>query len=152
MVIPDLVSDPARLIAYARSAKQSVLKKETAYALAEELGIHLSEHGGTGQGIIGALAGAGLRLYGHDGRVKGKVEVAADGAVLTVADLLERSGFAAIRAMDGQNPEPAEQILVTEGRIKAILQNWQAVVPVIKAGQAEPYQWRTLCKDEYKLY
>ena len=50
------------LIFYGRRAKQEVLTKDEAYALAKDIGAHLSEHGGTGGGVIGALAGIGLRL------------------------------------------------------------------------------------------
>ena len=31
----------------------------------------LPGYGGTGQGVVGALAGVGLRLYGDDGRFRG---------------------------------------------------------------------------------
>ena len=58
------VSGPKALIGFGQTAKDSVLTKSDAYGLAQRLGIHLSEHGGTGQGVIGALAGAGLRLIG----------------------------------------------------------------------------------------
>ena len=58
--------------------RSSVLTKDDAYSLAEELGVHLSEHGGTGIGVIGALAGAGLKMTGNDGRFKGKFRLNAD--------------------------------------------------------------------------
>ncbi len=50
------------LINYGKKAKVEVITKENAYSLARELGIYLEEHGGEGIGVIGALAGAGLRL------------------------------------------------------------------------------------------
>jgi len=59
------------MIAYGKRATLEVLNKESAYDLATRLGIHLSEHGGTGQGVIGALAGIGLRLSGNHGEAKG---------------------------------------------------------------------------------
>jgi len=59
------------LVSYGRRATLEVLGKESAYDLAALLGIHLSEHGGTGQGVIGALAGIGLRLSGNHGEAKG---------------------------------------------------------------------------------
>ena len=49
-----------------------------AYLLAEQFPeLSLSEHGGTGDGVIGALAGVGLRLSGSDGRIKGKIDHAS---------------------------------------------------------------------------
>ena len=65
------IADIKELIRFGRTAKQEVLTKDAAYDLARRQRVHLSEHGGTGQGIIGALAGIGLRLSGNDGRFKG---------------------------------------------------------------------------------
>jgi len=65
-IVPlDTLKDKQELINYGHNAKKNVLSKETAYALAKKLDIHLSEHGGTGIGVIGALAGTGLRLSGN---------------------------------------------------------------------------------------
>ena len=55
-------------------AKQVVLTKSNAYKLAKKLDIHLSEHGGSGQGVIGALAGVALRLTANDGRFWRKIK------------------------------------------------------------------------------
>ena len=59
IAVIDRLPESDELIRFGRSAKASVLTKESAYELARRVGIHLSEHGGTGQGVIGALAGAG---------------------------------------------------------------------------------------------
>jgi tRNA(Ile2) C34 agmatinyltransferase TiaS len=64
----DLTDDMVkRLAAYGKCAKTMILRKWEACKLAESMPdqIHLSEHGGTGEGIIGALAGCGLRLSGQ---------------------------------------------------------------------------------------
>ena len=62
-IVPQLRPDAQEaFISYGRRAKQEVLTKDEAYALAKDIGAHLSEHGGTGGGVIGALAGIGLRL------------------------------------------------------------------------------------------
>ncbi|MGL1931980.1 MAG: hypothetical protein OCC45_09485 [Desulfotalea sp.] len=70
------------LIEFGKKAKVEVLNKNTAYQLAEDLKIHLSEHGGTGDGIIGAIAGIGLRLYGNDGRYRGWYHLGPAGTTL----------------------------------------------------------------------
>ena len=44
--------DASRLIAFGRSAKEQIRTKRQAYDLARETGIHLSEHGGTGDGVV----------------------------------------------------------------------------------------------------
>lgn len=66
------------LAAFGRRAQREICSKDQAYKLAESIPwLQLSEHGGTGQGVIGALAGAGLRLAGNDGRFRGKWDLAA---------------------------------------------------------------------------
>lgn len=67
-----------RLGAFGRKAKAELCTKEEAYALAQATPwLTLSEHGGTGDGVIGALAGVGLRLGGSDGRFRGRWNLAA---------------------------------------------------------------------------
>ncbi len=90
-----------KLVDYGRRAKRQVLSKKDAYALAAEIGVHLSEHGGTGQGVIGALAGAGLRLGGNDGRFKGKHLVKSVDGWASVADIYEQTGVDEVRGVDG---------------------------------------------------
>lgn len=68
----DQLKEPDRLIAYGKRAQNEVIQKSEAYALAEEIGgTILEEYGGTGIGVIGALAGVGLRLSGCDGTFRG---------------------------------------------------------------------------------
>ena len=69
-VVSQQVSD---LIAFGNRAKQVYCPKDSAYAVASAIPwVSLSEHGGDGQGVVGALAGVGLRLSGSDGRFRGK--------------------------------------------------------------------------------
>lgn len=68
----DQLKEPDRLIAYGKRAQNEVIQKSEAYALAEEIGgTILEEYGGAGIGVIGALAGVGLRLSGCDGTFRG---------------------------------------------------------------------------------
>ena len=61
------------LVAFGRRAKRVYCPKESAYGVAQGIPwVSLSEHGGDGQGVVGALAGIGLRLSGSDGRFRGK--------------------------------------------------------------------------------
>lgn len=69
----DQLSDADALIDFGRRAQKEVLTKEEAYEVAKKAGgVRLEEFGGTGMGIIGALAGIGLRLSGNDGTLRGK--------------------------------------------------------------------------------
>ena len=89
------------LINYGKNAKKNILNKKIAYDLAASLKVHLSEHGGTGDGIIGALAGTGLRLSGNDGRLKGHFLVGDINDTLTVKELLKRTGADIVKTEDG---------------------------------------------------
>lgn len=58
----------ASVIAFGRSAKNTVLTQDAAHHQAEASGIMLEGLGGTNGGVIGALAGVGLASSGEDGR------------------------------------------------------------------------------------
>jgi tRNA(Ile2) C34 agmatinyltransferase TiaS len=83
------------LITFGQRAKREVLCKADARALASRLGesVFLSEHGGTGDGIVGALAGCGLRMSGYDGRVKGKLKPADARRVYTIGEFCSEYGL-----------------------------------------------------------
>lgn len=53
---------------FGQMAQGRVLSKQDAVKMAEDTGIYLEELGGSGDGIIGALAGLGLCSTGADGR------------------------------------------------------------------------------------
>lgn len=76
ILIDDTSVDYSLLIEFGKRAQSEVLTKSQAYSVAEGFGpgLHLSEHGGTGEGIIGALAGAALRAGKEEGRIKGKLQ------------------------------------------------------------------------------
>ncbi len=57
-----------KVIEWGRAAQKSILKKAAAVSLALEYDIFLVELGGTGGGIIGALAAVALRADGNSGR------------------------------------------------------------------------------------
>jgi hypothetical protein len=61
---PDVTS---RLVAFGQRAKTEVLGVDAALGLAGELGVHLSGHGESNRGVVGALAAVGLHLSGDDG-------------------------------------------------------------------------------------
>lgn len=65
-----------KLIAFGKRTKQEYCTKASAYELAQSIPwLSLTEHGGDGQGVVGALAGIGLRLSGSDGRFRGKINL-----------------------------------------------------------------------------
>ena len=87
----DRVSDPKRLIDFGFEAKKKVRKKDEAYALAASTdGVFLKELGGSGAGVIGALAGIGLRLSRSDGTLRGKEGKDLAGRVVKAAEICRR--------------------------------------------------------------
>ncbi|NLW82228.1 MAG: hypothetical protein GXY42_11225 [Desulfovibrionales bacterium] len=101
-IVPELQTDVREaLISFGLRAKREVITKDHAHSLARDAGVHLSEHGGTGGGVIGALAGVGLRLWGNDGRYRGWLHLGRGGQVMTAAALKTHPGIEDIRTPDG---------------------------------------------------
>lgn len=92
----DRVTDA--VVAFGRRAAEEVLTEDRAYDLAADAGLFLDEYGGTGEGVIGALAGIGRTATGDLGRFiaygrireyEGTVDVSqlrADGLRVVTAD------------------------------------------------------------------
>jgi len=81
-----------QLADYGLSAQEEVLCKDLAYGLAQKLGVYLVELGGTGDGVIGALAAVALSAGGNDGRyvhLRGIKEI--DG-LITAGEVKEKTG------------------------------------------------------------
>ena len=117
------------IIHFGLKAKQEVFTKEDAYNLANSLSIHLSEHGGTGQGIIGALAGIGLRLTGNDGRFKGKHKLNSDGKTATVKAILEDTTIDVVRTEAGFILDDNEYITLGD-KLKSVFLDHKSVLLV----------------------
>ena len=68
IVATDLAqADREALSEFGFAVKREIIDQATARALAPEHGVRLSGHGGTEDGVIGALAAIGLHLHGSDG-------------------------------------------------------------------------------------
>lgn len=141
------------LIEFGQRAKREVLDKDSAYNLANLLGVHLSEHGGTGDGVIGALAGVGLRLFGSDGRMRGWYSDCSEGEEISAVELLQRTG--AERAVDPAYMDVASSDIIRIGdqRIKKVLMGGKEIIPLVKAaGGGVQARWATLTKEEVKRF
>ncbi|MEQ8200336.1 MAG: hypothetical protein ABRQ24_02820 [Syntrophomonadaceae bacterium] len=154
LVIPERLTNPGWLIAYGFSAKQEVLNKDYAYDVAREMGIYLSEHGGTGDGVVGALAGSGLRLSGNDGRFRGKLSIAEPGQATTVREITARSYITRVRSKDDGRVLAEDELVEIGEVVKAVLIDREAVLmvrPLTVPGDRGAV-WRTCTKDELRCY
>lgn len=129
-----------QIIEFGLRAKQEVLTKKDAYDLAESLSIHLSEHGGTGQGVIGALAGVGLRLTGNDGRFKGQHKLHSNKKIVTVKEILAETAIDLVRTPTGLLLNE-EELLTLGDKLKSVLLNHQSVLLVESVEVNNTKQW-----------
>ncbi len=152
VAIPERITDESALISFGREAKVSILKKQDAYDLARQLGLHLSEHGGTGQGVIGALAGTGLRLSGNDGRFRGKFKIESANGIITAGEALSHSYIELVKSLDGDVLENEEFIRVDD-TVKTVLMDGKSVL-LVYSGDELPggIKWHSCTKQQIKRY
>ncbi|MDV3426836.1 MAG: hypothetical protein LIR50_06550 [Bacillota bacterium] len=152
VAVVDKLTEPEVLINFGKKAKKEILTIPEAYELAKELGIHLSEHGGTGQGVIGALAGAGLRLSGNDGRFKGKIKLESKTGMENVNYILSKTGFDRVKDINGTDLEGDETVLL--GEVKAVLSEGKSTLLVFSKYDENTGRtlWETCTKQQIKSF
>jgi len=120
-----------RLIAFGRVCCHRRVTQAEAMAAAE--GIHLSGHGGTNDGIIGAAASVGLTLYGWSGRYIELGDLRAYPEDVAVSEL-EKAGMRVV-PVDRDAVVPwLDHVVETAGWLRPRLWGGEAVVPVRQAG------------------
>ena len=129
----DPAVDCAPLAAFGARAQTEVVTKRDAYDAAEAFGadVSLSEHGGTGDGVIGALAGAGLRAGKAEGKIKGKLYPLPDRPVMTAEDFTALYGVGQIIDDAGQPLDPSTQLHFTEPT-KALFRDGKVTCVVVR--------------------
>ncbi|HBS60657.1 MAG TPA: hypothetical protein DEA44_15525 [Firmicutes bacterium] len=142
--------DRSAFISFGRRAKGEVITKDEAYKTALSHGVHLSEHGGTGQGVIGALAGAGLRLGGNDGRFKGKISLKDAAATMTVRELMSCTPIEEVHNIEGEQINPADVISI-DSEMKTVLLGHRQVLLVRPAEHAKA-RWTPATKQQLKRF
>lgn len=116
------------------------------------MGIHLSEHGGTGQGIIGALAGAGLRLSGNDGRFKGKIKISSESSIVSAGELCATGKVDLVKSLEDGIILAEDELVILGDTLKTVLLEGKAVFPVFAVAQddsARP-KWQSYSKSQLK--
>jgi hypothetical protein len=144
--------DRQSLVDFGQKAKQTILTKQQAYSLAQKLGIHLSEHGGTGDGIVGALAGIGLRLSGNDGRIRGWLRLGTVGQTTNPKALCSHPFIDGVVDEQGMDLLEDTEIILAEERLKSVLLNFRQVIPVMRTGDGQVPGWTTLTGPQVKRF
>lgn len=139
------------LIEFGEKAKLQILTKDEAYFLAAQTGVHLSEHGGTGEGVVGALAGSGLRLQGDDGRFRGWYDFGSVGTKITSKELCSHPAVDAVVNEQGYAIAPNSRVTISDDRIKTVHRNHLQVL-VVKTDSPGNDIWTTLDRREVKQY
>lgn len=153
IAVLEQLKQPELLIAFGRRAKEIVVTKQEALSLARQLGVHLSEHGGTGQGVIGALAGAGLRLSGNDGRLRGKLKIKGIDGVASVGSIRAHTNIDLVTNLEG-DLLPDNELVRLGDVVKPVLRNGKFVILVtpVVTGDTGGASWQTLTKQQLKRY
>lgn len=127
--VRDKINDLNSLIQYGFYAKSKILTKDDAYKMAREQNIFLTGIKNGGQGVIGALAGLALRIYGSDGRVKGKIYI--DQKYISVRELIKNGSVESIRLENGQSVGD-NALIIGKREIKMVCVNHKSTLLVEK--------------------
>ena len=132
------------LVEYGKLAQTEVLVKSQAINLAHKSGILLSELGGTGEGIIGALASVGLRAGGNDGRyvqLRGINDIKGQ---ITVGEILKNTAITAVVDEKG-NQVGSTEIIDSHDWIKPSIINGKPVLRIRLTNTGLPVRiWETI--------
>lgn len=153
VVVKENITEPETLIEFGKKAKRKIITIKEAYDLASILKVHLSEHGGTGQGVIGALAGVGLRMSGNDGRLKGKIKLNSETCIESVQYIKARTCFDIVKDIKGSELKDNEMIKIGES-LKAVYLNGKATLLVFSVYDeaAGRTLWKTCSKQQLSVY
>lgn len=151
VAVADGLASAGELLAFGERAKREVLGVEEAQALARRAGVHLSAHGGTGGGVIGALAAVGLRLGGNDGRLRGHLDVGAPDEVVTVRRLCAHPHVAAVATLGGELLTDDQAVLLSGWKVKPVLRGGRGVLLVAPSSSGRA-PWETCSRDVLRAY
>jgi len=152
IAVAERMQKPDLLVEFGYRAKRDVIDMKDAFQIASEVGVHLSCHGGTGQGVIGALAGVGLRLGGNDGRMRGTLEISSVNGVATVRDILVHPEVDVVRTLDGSSLADSDLVRFVD-KVKTVLLGGKLVLLVTpERSGSEDVRWRTCTRQQLKGY
>ena len=144
--VSDAVTD------FGRSAKQAVVTREQAQALAACAAVHLEGVTGDHMGVIGALSAVGLRRGGHDGRFIWLQGVRELSGTARAGFLLDATGIDSVETVDGR-PVPREAEILVDPWPRPVLLNGKAVLLTRETQQKNAaYGWELLPKEAVRRY
>lgn len=140
------------VVEFGRSAKERVLTREQAHELAGLHRIHLEGVTGDRMGVIGALAGVGLRRGGQDGRFIWLEGVRELSGSATTSELLATTGIDSVETTDGR-PLPADASIVVDPWPRPVLRDGRAVLLTERCnGNDGSSGWHILPKEAIRRY
>jgi hypothetical protein len=114
---------------FGRRAQRDIVRKADAIALAAAHRISLAELGGTGLGVVGALAACGLRASGDDGRFLAIPGARQTSGELSVAELRAKVPIDVVLDETGRAVEPG-CVIETRGWVRPELRGGRVVLQV----------------------
>jgi len=136
---------------FGQSAKEKVLLRKDALALAQQEEVFLKGLTGDKNGIIGALAAIGLQAGGNDGRFIWAKGVRELSGVYSAAALYDTTGIDIIQSINQMPVQDSARINVDPWP-RPVLINRQAVLLVEPAPESQDYEWQVLPKAVIKKY
>ena len=132
------------LVRYGQLAQKELISKEQAFILSNRLGILLTELGGTGEGIIGALASVGLRAGGNDGRYVQLSGIKDIKGQVSVGEILKTTAIAAVVDEEGNLVKNTE-IIDSHDWVKPNIINGKPVLRIRLNSYGSPGRiWETV--------
>jgi hypothetical protein len=134
------------LVEYGESAQREFITKEQAISLALKSGILLSELGGTGEGIIGALASTGLRGSGSGsgGRYVQLRGIRNLKGLITVDSVLNNTAITAVIDEEGR-PVGSDEIIDSHDWIKPNVVDGKPVLRIhLRSNESSGMIWETI--------
>jgi len=151
IVIPEQMDNYQELVDYAYRVKEELVAQDEARRFADQRGVFLLELNGTGRGIIGALAGAGLRSTGNDGQFRGKLQMGGeDYAVVSVGAIVAQTHVEQVKSMDFQILEFDERVRLGE-KVKIVLLDGLYTLMVFPTDIEDPH-WQTSTTNMLRVF
>ena len=144
--VAEITSD---VIAYGSLAKREVLTMADAYQLIAGKNIFLEGFKNARIGVIGSLAGVGLRAGGEDGRLLWTRNLRETTGTFTVKDLLEIIDVD--RVVDRHlNEIPLDAKIQINEWCRPVMSGGKITLIAEKVNEIEPYEYQSASKDYIK--